>query len=208
MIAGVRCRLVTLVMMFGTLLLSIAHSSGLGADLKDLLSGESTPLSLELRDLGSDWRRFTIHTIGTASSNISVSVTGSGGSSASSQNNVADITGSRSYYTRGLTESVGDRSYLVAYRQPGNSLDLTGLIQALATKQPPAPAVLKPETTLSLCLLDLESLGSLEDIRAFDLEGEIAESERLAKTIATVLSAAGGADKKATEPPAPSSQEK
>jgi hypothetical protein len=143
----------------------------------------------------------TIHTTGNANSNVSVSVTGSGGSSASSQNNVADITCSRSYYTQGQTEKVADRIYLAAYRLPGSALDLSGLIQALVAKKPPTPAVLNPETTLSLCLLDLIALGSLEDFRAFDLKGEITESGRLAQTIAMALSAAGGGDKKAAEPP-------
>ncbi|MEZ5278419.1 MAG: hypothetical protein R3F07_18700 [Opitutaceae bacterium] len=157
-------------------------------------------MSLKLGELGSDWRRFTIHTAGNANSNVSVSVTGSGGSSASSQNNVADITGSRSYYTKGQTETVAGRIYLVAYRLPGNALDLSGLIQALAAKKPPIPAVLTSGTMLSLCLLDLNTLGNLEEIRAFDLKGEIAESERLARTITAALSAAGGGDKGTAQP--------
>ena len=40
---------------------------------------------------------------------------------------------------------------------------------------------------------DVQSLGSLEDIRAFDMNREIAESEKLDRAISSALKAAGGA---------------
>jgi hypothetical protein len=173
-------------------LVSMPVSSRAG-DLKNLMSGKTHPLTVKLGELGNEWRRITIHSTGSASGNISVSVTGgSGGTSGSSQNNFADLTGSKVYVTRGQTVAAEGQTYLLAYRMPGNGLDIPGLIQALVTKAAPATNTLTAETVLPLSLLDLKSIGSLDDIRAFDSKREIAESEKLAQTIANALKSAGG----------------
>jgi hypothetical protein len=195
-------------MKVATLLMLILPACSWGADFQNLLSGKTHPLTVKLGSLQSDWRRFTIHTAGCASGNISVSVSGHSGPSSSSQNNVADLTGSKHYLTQGKTVAAAGQLYLVAYRLPGSGLDLSGLIQAVATKAPPTPVLLTPETTLPLSLLDVKSLGILDDIRAFDLKREIAESEKLAQTIANALKSAGGGDKKNAEPPAQDKQAK
>ena len=174
-------------------------------DLQNLLSGSKYPLATKVGELDQTWRRFTLHTSGNASGNVSVSVTGGTGTSGSSQNNIADLTGSRTYLTKGQTVSANGQIYLVAYQMPGNGLDFSGLIQALATKTPPAFTVLTAETTLPLSLLDLKSIGSLDDIRAFDLKREIAESEKAAQTIANALKNASAGEKKTN---APSAQDK
>jgi len=76
------------------------------------------------------------------------------------------------------------------------------LIQALATKTPPATNTLTAETLLALSLLDVKCIGSLEDIRAFDLKGEIVESEKLARIVEAALkSASGSQTNKIVEPP-------
>ena len=177
--------------------------SSRGADVADLLSGKRYPLSVKMGGLTNDWRRFTIHTTGNASGNIAVSVTGGGGTSGSSQNNIADLTGNKKYLTKGQTVRAEGRVYLVAYSLPGGGLDLPALIQALATKSPPAMTTLTAETTLPLSLLDVKSIGTLDDIQAFDLKREIAESEKLLQTVANALKNAGGEEKKATEPATP-----
>lgn len=180
---------------------ALSPASGWCADLVSLLSGKDHPLTVTIGSLSGDWRRFTIHPGGNASGNVSVSVTGSGGTSGSSQNNIADLTGSRHYLTQGQTVTVGDQIYLVAYRLPGGGLDFSGLLQALATKTPPTPTILTKESALPLSLLDLKGLGNLEDIRAFDLKREIAESEKLAATIANALKSASAGS---TNSPPPS----
>jgi hypothetical protein len=181
--------------------LSAAPVSSRGSDLQELLSGKRHPLIVKLGELGKEWRRFTIHIAGNASGNVSVSVTGSGGTSGSSQNNIADLSGSRIYLTKGQTVSALGQVYLVAYRMPGSGLDFPALIQALATKAPPQVTTLTPETELPLSLLDVPNLGSLDDIRAFDLKREIAESEKLTQTIGSALKAAsGGETTKAAQP--------
>ncbi len=174
------------------MLLLLGLLSAGAIDFSELLAGKHCPLSIKLGELDKKWRRFTIHSSGTASGNISVSVTGSGGNSGSSQNNVADLSGSRKYLTTGQTVNAGGRVYLVAYRFPGGELNLPGLIQAIATKSPPISALLTPDSILPLCLLDLASLGSLDDIQAFELDREIAESNQLFETIQSALKSAGG----------------
>lgn len=169
---------------------------GESAELKELLSGKTCPLTIETGKLDKEWRRFTIHSTGSASGNVSVSITGSGGTSGSSQNNIADLTNSKHYLTRGQTVSANGQVYLVAYRLPGGGLDFPALIQAMAAKIPPATTTLTPETVLPLSLLDVKAIGSLDDIRAFDLKREIAESEKLAQTISAALKSAGGGEKK------------
>lgn len=182
------------------MLILLSPGSSSGADFKELLSGKICPLSVKLGDLNGDWRRITVRTDGNASGNVSVSVTGSGGTSGSSQNNIADLGGSKSYVTCGQTVSANGQTYLVAYHLPGSGLDLTTLIQATATKLPPPLSKLSPETVLPLSLLDLKSAGSLDDIKAFDLRREIVESEKLAQTISSAIKGTGGGTKNDAEP--------
>jgi len=163
------------------------------ADLKSLLSGKTLPLSVKLGEMGGDWRRVTIHSSGSVSGNISVSVSGNG-SSGSSQNNVSDLAGSKTYLTKGQTVSADGQTYLVAYHLPNGGLDLSALIESMATKTPPAVSVLTPQTTLPLSLLDLKSVGTLDDIRAFDLNEEIAQSEKLVRTMTSIMKAASNPD--------------
>jgi hypothetical protein len=166
--------------------------AGPAAEFTDLLSGKTCPLTVRLGDLTKDWRRFTLRAAGAANGNVSISVSVSGtrGSpSNSSQNNIADFAGNRVYLTTGQTVSVNDQVYLVAYHVPGAGLDIPTLLQAAATKSLPTAGVLTPGSVLPLTLLDVKSIGSLEDIRVFDMQYEIAESEKLASAMAAVVKA-------------------
>ncbi len=157
-------------------------------DLEHLLAGKTVPLSIQLKELTSDWRKFSIQTHVNVSDNISVNVNGE--SHATSQNNLNGALGSsRDYVSKGETASANGRVYLIAYHLPGSALDVTGLLQALVTKSPPAAAKLVPETTLALSLLDVATLGSIDDIKAFDWKAEIAESERSARVLGELLKA-------------------
>jgi hypothetical protein len=195
---------VTHAMTVAVMVLLIMPVCGRATDFKDLLSGKACPLSMKLSDLNSEWRRITVCAAGSVSGNISVSVSGNQASS-SSQNNVAELIGKRNYITRGQTVSANGQVYLVAYHLPGGGLDLQALIQAIATKTPPQTATLTPESTLPLSLLDVKSMGSLDDIRAFDIKREIAESERLVRTITAVLKSASAAS---TNNPIPTAKDK
>ena len=169
-------------------------------DLSELLSGNVHPLSIKLKDLNAEWRRVTIHSAATVSDNISVNV--SGNSSSTSQNNlVGALAGSRLYVTKGNTASAAGRHYLLAYHLPGNSADFGMLVRALATKTPPTAAALTPDTVLPLALLDLQSIGTIDDVRPFDLQSEIADYERAVRTWTDLFKAQGGTA--STNQPAP-----
>ena len=171
-----------------------------GADFKDLLSGKTCPLTVKLGDLDKDWRRISIRSGGSVSGNISVSVSGNQASS-SSQNNIAELIGKRNYLTRGRILSANGQVYLVAYHLPGGGLDLQALIQAMGTKSPLEAAILNPESILPLSLLDVKSMGSLDDIRPYDMKREIAESEKLVRTISNILKTATGGTTNSATPP-------
>ena len=135
----------------------------------------------------TDWRRITLQTSASVSDNLSVNVSGNTGGSTSQNNLIGAFTGSRTYLTKGQTVSACGRAYLVAYHLPGSTLDMSAIIQAVATKTPPTVAVLTPESSLPLSLLDLQVIGSLDDVRAFDLPSEIKESERVTRLLADLL---------------------
>ncbi len=142
---------------------------GAGTDLSSVLSGTSTlPLSLTLGKLNSQWRRMTI----TGAFDL--------GSLTQSLTALLGSAGIGVYYTQGQTVTVGQTTYLVAYRTQPNVLNITTLLQAVQNAQktgtPPPAQTLTAQTPLSLALLNLQTSGSLTDIRPFDLARELADS--------------------------------
>lgn len=127
------------------------------ADVAAALSGSVYPLALKLKDLDGSWRVF--------------SFTG-GASDTSGQLGAyfALLTGSgqSSYYTRGETVTLGGEVYLVAYRQK-NTLNYSALFNG-KTSDLPTPPKPTPDTVLSLSLLNLRSVVSLNDIQVFSLQ--------------------------------------
>ena len=152
--------------------------------LNDIFSGSSAvPLSLKLGDLNGDWRRMTI--TGTVDLGTITQVVTSLLSSA----------GVGIYYTRGQTLTLGNTSYLVTYRTQPKAFDLTSLMQmgqmAASSGKPPAPEKLTPETPLALTLLNLQSAGSLTDVRAFDLNTELTNSANAVKAFNDLITSLG-----------------
>jgi hypothetical protein len=164
-----------------------------GGDLSLLLSGNQQPLAVRLKDLSAEWRCVTVRASTGAGGNVAVNVSGNATGS-NSQNNLLGVRGEqRAYVTKGQTVSASGEIYLVAYRLPTTGLDLQTLLQAAATKRASPTVVLTPESSLPLCLLNVRAIASLEDIRVFDMNREINESEKAAKTLAGLLKAAPGA---------------
>ena len=150
-------------------LLFVCAQMGLCADLKDLISGKNIPLTLQMKDLtGTEWRTLTLSN-STASGNIQELmvmglVYGAGGGA---------------YYTKGQMTSLAGETYIMAYRVQPKALDFAGLTGA--NRRPLKPEALTPETTLSFSLLNIRTIGSLEDIRPFNLEQELAASAKIAE---------------------------
>lgn len=143
---------------------------GQGAEIKDLIYGEVFPLTVQLKALDSEWRRVTV--AGQATDYL--------------QMYAAMFSGrSPAYYTKGETVTVGGETFIVAYQAQAQPFDLMAMMGRDA--EPPAPEKLTPESVVTLSLLNLRAVGSLSDIRPFDLEQEIAESERLAERVSEAL---------------------
>ncbi len=126
--------------------------------LTPFLSGNQYPLSLTLKSLDESWRTF--------------SLSGSSDASGQLQTYLALLTGGAqtTYYTQGVTVSRGGEEYLVAYHQR-STFDYAALLKSGASA-PPAPKP-TPNTALSLSLLNLRSVGSLNDIQPFSLQAAL-----------------------------------
>ena len=127
--------------------------------LTPFLSGNQYPLSLTLKNLDESWRTF--------------SLSGSSDASGQLQTYLALLTGGAqtTYYTQGVTVSRGGEEYLVAYHQKG-TFDYAALLKSGASTPPPAPKP-TPNTLLLLSLLNLRSVGSLNDIQPFSLQAAL-----------------------------------
>lgn len=135
--------------------------AGRPADLRSLLSGKTVPLSLQLKELDGEWRRFMPSGPYELAGMMQMFAALFGGA------------GSGVCYTKGETIALGKETYLIAYRPPAPPLDLARLMGPGAEPPfPPKPVKLTAETPLALCLLNLASMGNLNDIRPFNLEQE------------------------------------
>jgi hypothetical protein len=119
----------------------------------DILRGNSIPTSIKLKDLTPEWRAMS--TNGQLEiGNFQAFVSLFGGGAFANN-----------YYTKGQTVTVGSETYIVAYS-----------ILSLADK-------VSPEMPLNLSLLNLKTIGSMSNIRAFEA---IAETKVLEKQLASL----------------------
>jgi hypothetical protein len=151
----------------------------LANDFQQLISGKQAPLTRQLKDLDDSWRQIAI----------------------SGQYEMADLMKSWTnlfaagiynniYYTQGKTVKVNDETYVVAYRlsTSGESLNINSLLENVMGSAAAltggdceaiaSPGKITPETTVSLSLLNLKTIGSLNNVRPFDLETDLAMLEK------------------------------
>ena len=167
--------------------------NGMPPSIGDILSGTpTTPLSLRLGDLNGNWRRMTITgsvDLGTVTQ-MFTSLLGSAGVGV--------------YYTQGQSLTLGNTTYLVAYRTQPKVYDVTSLIgmvqSAALSGKPPPVEKLTADTPLALTLLNLQSAGSLTDIKPFDLATEVAGSAAAAKALNDLINMMGTSDKPSSPP--------
>lgn len=150
------------------------QNSATTMDFHDLLYGNTTPLTLKLKDLNSDWRRVSIEGQSDAAGGMGMlgALFGGGGSSSGAV-----------YYTKGQAVNIAGETYIVAYKANLKQPDLMSLImtsQKNGGKEPDMsqlmPEKLTADSTLSLSLLNLKTSGNLTDIRPFDMNAEITDS--------------------------------
>ncbi|NJK40122.1 MAG: hypothetical protein HC835_22065 [Oscillatoriales cyanobacterium RM2_1_1] len=156
-----------------TILSHVSIQPAKGVELQDLLSGQEAPLSVQLRQLDNSWRKIAISgqfEIGELMQTYSQLFGGS-------------QTGA--YYTQGRTVVVGGETYLIAYRQPAANtpVSFTTLLEGAfggvgADCSASETTRLVAETPLTLALLNLRTIGSINQVAAFDLNTTLAESEK------------------------------
>ncbi|WP_310414019.1 hypothetical protein [Chamaesiphon sp. OTE_8_metabat_110] len=127
--------------------------------LANVLSGNSIPTSIKLKDLTPEWRAMSTNgqfEFGNFQAFINVF-----GSGAFATN----------YYTKGQTVSIGSETYIIAYS-----------LLSLAEK-------VSPEMPLNLSLLNLKTIGSMSNIRAFETisETKVLEAQLASLQIANIF---------------------
>jgi hypothetical protein len=128
--------------------------------LASVLSGNTVPTSIKLKDLTPEWRAMSTNgqfEFGNFQAFIGIF---GGGSFATN------------YYTKGQTIGVGSETYIVAY-------SLLSLVDKVA-----------PEMSLNLSLLNLKTIGSMSNIRAFETisETKILENQLASLQVANIFS--------------------
>ena len=113
------------------------------------LSGSQRPLTLKVSDLDNTWRQVSISKVGGADL-LSLFAGSSRGAAPTLDQ----------YYTHGETTTIGGETYLVAYRYALKLSDLTG-------DNASAPPQIIPDTVLSLSLINVRQIASLDGIQPF-----------------------------------------
>jgi hypothetical protein len=162
----------TAIFLAASALLSTYSQPSYASDFGQLVSGQQIPLTRKLGDLDDSWRQMSVsgqYEMGDF------------------MKNWAGLLGGSSYhyvyYTQGETVEVAEETYVVAYRLPatGEGLNFRTLIESTFTmgcSDSFLPIKLTPETMLSLSLLNIRTIGSLNDVRTFNLETELSASEK------------------------------
>jgi|SRR5579884_477307 len=190
-----------------------APAFGQGADMQPLFTGKEFPLHLQLKDLNADWQRIRVeHPDQTGGLSDLLKQLLQMGMMASASHNgagakpdpdtimglifLSSLLGgpngsSTVYYTKGQTRTFGGETFLVAYRLEAQQPDLAKLMvesQQSGGQMPDISRLLAPKRspadTLTLTLLNVKAVSSLSDIRPFDLELELGDSDN---TLASVL---------------------
>ena len=121
--------------------------------LANVLSGNSVPTSIELKKLTPEWRAMS--TNGQFEfGNFQAFIGIFGGGALAT-----------TYYTKGQTVSIGSETYIVAY-------SLLSIVEKVT-----------PETLLNLSLLNLKTIGTMSNIRAFETASETKVLERQLATL-------------------------
>ena len=132
------------------------------ATLQACLSGAVAPLALTLGELTSEWRRINLATTPEPPDNMLLLAFITHGSQGRLTNFDAGT-----IYTRGQLVTIEDDTYLIGYRRQPARL--------AAPDEDAAPAALTAQTPLALALIKYVAGASLLNVRAFDLQREIAE---------------------------------
>jgi hypothetical protein len=147
-------------------------------DLQSIISGSKVPLTIKFQDLDNTWRQIAVN---------GVFEFGDLMRAYSSLFGVSNSSGI--YYTKGETIEVYGKTYVIGYRiqSDAQNLSFQKIIESTVGSYGTNPdcneenlskKLLSPETSLVLSLLNVETIGSLNDIRTFDFKQEQANSQQ------------------------------
>jgi len=145
--------------------------------LKDVLDGKHFPTTLEAKELTAQYRVLGINE--------------NDGMTARQRRQMGmeeQATAIQSYYTSGESITIGETTYLIAYRREKDKLKLEDdrITQQLINdygfevfqekKVPEGP--MEPVETLNLSLLNLSTIGNIERVRGFEPKKEVMSAEQ------------------------------
>lgn len=133
----------------GLLTLPAPAALAQSSDFTSAISGTTRPLTLKVKDLDNTWWQVSISKTSGADL-LSLFV----GASRSA------VPALDQYYTHGETTLIGGETYLVAYRYALKLSDLSG--ESAST-----PPQITPDTTLTLSLINVRQIASLDGIQPF-----------------------------------------
>lgn len=192
-------------LLFCATLAAAIPAMGQGTDFQQILSGKDLPHVLKLKDLSAEWRHVTISSSDAKSGAgdsmkqlMQLGMMGQAGKDKGA-NDAAGAAAAASllgglfgggddkapvYYTQGKTASVGTETFLVAYRldvKAPNLMELIAQSQKDGGKEPDFAKLAgaskpTPDTPVTLTLINVKSIGTMSDIRPFDLTKELADA--------------------------------
>lgn len=118
-------------------------------DFASVLSGSSRPLTMKVKDLDNTWRQVSISKVGGADL-LSIFTSSARGAAPTLDQ----------YYTHGETTVIGGETYLIAYRYALN-------LPELARDNTDTPPQITPETIITLSLINVRQIASLDGIQPF-----------------------------------------
>ena len=141
-------------------------------DYAELIAGKTVPLELKLKDLNADWRRFVLDEQPQRQA---------GGEKSDWLQVYAAVTETgamvvRPYFTHGKTVKLAGETYLIAYRPQTRDLDWSAAAAAVKSAKVPKGEKLTADSVVALSLLNTRTMGSLHDIRPFNLARELASA--------------------------------
>ena len=152
----------------------------------ELFDDTARPKSFKLSELNSEWRHISIggnEASKNSSGYLSMLFGGQGSEEASA------------FFTKGMTVNFAGEKFLVVYKFKSKPDDISALTRSFTKPGEKAPDFSKltadnkisADTVVILLYLSMKSITQISDVRQFDLQNELLQAEKLAKSSADQL---------------------
>jgi hypothetical protein len=157
-----------------------AQTSGT-MDFPTALSGTSIRLSMKMSEFDGSWRRVTV----TGAQDLASSYAAMYGLPIGVQ------------YTKGETANIMGETYLIAYSPPPNR---TAMGYMMLGRTEGTVEEITADTPFALSLLSVRTMGSLTNIRPFDLQTEIAAFQQAYSGLQAMIASRGQGEEASNDP--------